>query len=118
MSTFSRDECFQTTNSNVAFITFHLDEHRRRAFNANQLITFALEPNLDKASDENAPAQQLTLQFATADVSILGWRLDYLAEKLADNKLSSLSLLPKRYADLDRGKVFVSAIAIKPIEKM
>jgi hypothetical protein len=116
MPTFYKDECYQATNSSTAYLTFHLDEHRRRAFNTNQLISFALDPHPAADSDKNAPPQKLSLQFATADVIILGWRLDRLIERLVENRLSALGVLPKRYAHLDREKVFVAEIKITPIE--
>jgi hypothetical protein len=117
MSTFTKDECYQVANTYAAYITFHLDEHRRRAFNTSQLISFALDPNPEADTDKNEPPQMLSFQFANADVTVLGWRLDFLTDRLAENKLSALGILPKRYADLDRSKTFVSAITITPIEK-
>jgi hypothetical protein len=117
MSQFTKDECYQTANTYAAYITFHLDEHTRRAFNTSQLISFALDPNPASDADKNEPPQILSFQFANADVAVLGWRLDFLTDRLAENKLSALCILPKRYADLDRSKVFVAAIKITPIEK-
>jgi hypothetical protein len=117
MSSLSKDECYKAANTYAAYITFHLDEHRRRAFNASQLITFALDPNPEADADKNKPAQKITLQFSTADVVILGWRLNLIADYLGDNKLSAVGVLPKRYAEMERNAAFVSAITIAPIEK-
>lgn len=117
LSLFTKDECYQTANTYAAYFTFHLDEHRHRAFNTSQLISFALDPNPAADADKNEPPQMLSFQFANADVVVLGWRLDFLTDRLAENKLTALCILPKRYADLDREKVFVTAIKITPIEK-
>jgi hypothetical protein len=55
--------------------------------------------------------------FSTADVVILGWRLGLIADYLRDNKLSTVAILPKRYAELERAAAFVSAIKIEAIGK-
>ena len=117
MSYFSKDECYKTANTYAACIAFHLDEHHRRAFNASQLIEFSLDPNPDAEADKNEPPQKLSFQFSTADVVVLGWRLDFLADYLGENKLAAIGVMPKRYAELERQKVFVSAIKITPIGK-
>jgi hypothetical protein len=77
----------------------------------------AYEPNPDAADDRNAPPQKFTLAFSTADVAILGWRLETLAKRLCENELAVVRILPKRYADLDRFKTFVASIKITTIEK-
>ena len=117
MSSLSKDECYKTGNTYAAYITFHLDEHRRRGFNASQLIAFSLDPNPEADADKNEPPQKITLQFSTADAVILGWRLNLIADYLGDNKLAAVGILPKRYAELERTKTIVSAITITPIEK-
>ena len=118
MSTsFLKEDCYKPANGYCACIAFHLDEHRRRAFNASQLIEFSLDPNPDADADKNEPPQKLSLQFSTADVVVLGWRLDFLADYLGENRLAAIGILPKRYAELERSKVFVSAIKITAIGK-
>ena len=117
MSYFSKDQCYKTANTYAACIAFHLDEHRRRAFNASQLIEFALDPNPEAETDKNEPPQKLSLLFSTADVVVFGWRLDCLADYLGENKLAAVGIIPKRYAELQRNTVFVSAITIMPVEK-
>ena len=59
----------------------------------------------------------LSLAFSTADVVILGWRLDRLTKLIQENRLASVSSLPKRYAELEPQKSFVSSIEIKPVGK-
>ena len=118
MSTsFLKEDCYKPANGYCACIAFHLDEHHRRAFNASQMIEFSLGPNPDADDDKNEPPQKLSIAFSTADVVVLGWRLDFIADHLGDNKLAGIGILPKRYAELERAKVFVSAITITPIGK-
>lgn len=117
MAAFMQETCYQSANTYAAFIEFHLDEHRRRAFNASQLIEFSLDPNPDADDDKNLPPQKLSLAFSTADVVVLGWRLSLVADYLRDNKLSAIGVLSKRYAELKIGSTFVSNIHIVPVGK-
>ena len=114
---FPKDSCYLSANTYAACIEFHLDEHHRRAFNASQLIEFSLDPNPDADADKNEPPQKITLVFSTADVVVLGWRLGLIADYLRDNKLSAISILPKRYVELERNAAYVSSIAIKLVSK-
>jgi hypothetical protein len=117
MSTFLNDSCYESSNSYAACIEFHEDKHHRRGFHSSQLIDYTLEPNSEAGDDKDAPPQKLSLTFSTADVVVLGWRLGLLADKLRENKLAAIGVLPKRYAELERTPVFVSSIVITPIAK-
>jgi hypothetical protein len=113
-----KDECYKDSNLNSFCIEFHLDEHRRRGFHTSQLIEYSLDPNPGaEEAGKDTPPQKLTLAFSTADVVILGWRLSRLANLLQENKLAAINILPKRYAELDPKKPFVSSIEIKPVGK-
>lgn len=112
-----KDECYQDSHLNCFCIEFHLDEHHRRGFHTSQLIEYALDPNPDAEHDKNAPPQKMSLVFSTADIIILGWRLDRLAKLLQENRLASVSSLSKRYAEVEPQKSFVSSIEIKPVGK-
>ena len=116
-STFLEDTCYESANTYAACIEFHQDKHHRRGFHASQLIDYTLEPNPDAGDDKNAPAQKLSLAFSTADVVVLGWRLGFLADKLRDNKLAALCVIPKRYAELERAVAFVASIKITPLKQ-
>ncbi len=113
----AKENCYTTANKYCACVEFHLDKEHRHGFHANQLIDYTLEPNPDASEDKNAPPQKLALAFSTADVVILGWRLGRLADLLRENELAAVHVLPKRYADLDRGRPFVTSIIITPINK-
>jgi len=117
MSTFLDDSCYESAITYAACIEFHVDKHHRRGFHSSQLIDYTLEPNSDAGDDQDAPPQKLSLAFSTADVVLLGWRLGFLAEKLRENKLAAVAVLPKRYAELERIAVFVSSITITPVGK-
>src|SRR5580658_531763 len=111
-------ECsYKTTNKHCACIEFQLDKEHYHGFHTSQLIDYTIEPNPDAADDRNTPPQKFALMFSTADVVILGWRLETLAKGLCENELAMVRILPKRYADLDRFKTFVASIKITTIEK-
>ena len=50
-------------------------------------------------------------------VDIPGWRLALLIDHFRDNSLAAVRTLPKRYADLDRGRPIVASIIITPISR-
>jgi hypothetical protein len=113
-----KDECYKDSNLNCFCIEFHLDEHRRRGFHTSQLIEYALDPNpAVEEAGKDTPPQKLSLAFSTADVLILGWRLSRLADLLQENRLATVGILPKRYAELDPKKSFVASIEIKSVGK-
>lgn len=116
-TTTERESSYTTAGKYCACIEFHLDEHHRHGFSTSQLIEYKLQPNPDAEDDKNAPPQKLALAFSTADVVILGWRLDMLANKLRENDLVTVRVLPKRYAELDRFTCVVTSIEITPIEE-
>ena len=81
------------------------------------MIEYILEPNPDAADDKDIPPQRLALVFSTADVEVLGWRLGTLADKLQENNLAAVRILPKRFAELERNQPYVAFIGIMPIAK-
>jgi hypothetical protein len=113
----TKDDCYTSSTKYCACIEFHLDEHRRHGFHTSLLIDYSLEPNPDASEDKSAPPQILALAFSTADVAILGWRLGILADKLRENNLATVHVLPKRYADIERVRPFVASITIAPINR-
>ena len=50
-------------------------------------------------------------------MEVLGWRLGTLADKLQENNLAAVRILPKRYAELERNQPYVAFIGITPIAK-
>ena len=117
MSTFLLDKSYETLNTAAAFIEFHQDKDHRRAFSTSHLIEISLDPNPDAGTDKDSPPQKLSLVFSTADVVLLGWGLGFLADRLRESTLVAVGIIPKRYAELERAPVFVSAIKIEPVNK-
>ncbi|MCI0541210.1 MAG: hypothetical protein L0Z50_38910 [Verrucomicrobiales bacterium] len=118
MSTLTEDSsCYSSSGKYCACIEFHLTEHQRRGFHTSQLIEYTLEPNPDAGDDKNAPPQKLALAFSTADVAVLGWRLGLLADKLQQNDLAAVRVLPGRYGQLDRATPAIASITITPVTK-
>src|SRR2546428_610901 len=113
----TKDNCYTTSGKYCACVEFHLDEDHRHGFHTSQLIDYPREPDPDAGENKNAPPQKLSLAFSTADVVIVGWRLGRLADLLRENDLATVHVLPKRYADLDRGRPFVAVIIITPISR-
>jgi hypothetical protein len=111
----TNEQCYTTTNKYCACIEFQLDKENRHGFHTGQLIDYTLGPNPDARDDKHAPPQKLVLAFSTADVVILGWRLEYLAAKLCESELATVRILPKRYEDVDRFKSFIASITVTPI---
>jgi hypothetical protein len=111
------EHCYETMNKYCACIEFQLDKEHSHGFHTSQLIDYTIEPNPDAADDRNAPPQKFTLAFSTADVVILGWRLETLAKRLCENELAVVRIQPIRYAGLDRVRTFVASIKITPTEK-
>ena len=66
---------------------------------------------------QDSPPEKLTLAFATADVTLTGWRLDRIADDLRDGELLAVRALPTRYANLDKTKCAVASIAVEPVSK-
>ena len=113
----TKNDCYTISEKYCASVEFHLDEEHRHGFHTSQLIDYTLEPDPSAGGDNTAPSQKLALAFSTADVVILGWRLDRLADKLRENDLATVHVLPKRYGDLDRGRPSVASIIITPISR-
>jgi hypothetical protein len=113
----TNEQCYTTTNKYCACIEFQLDKDNRHGFHTSQLIDYTIGPNPDVHDDRDTPPQKFMLAFSTADVVILGWRLEYLATRLCENELATVRVLPKCCENLDRVKSFVASIKITSIEK-
>src|ERR1700677_2881863 len=85
----SRERCYETMNKYCACIEFQLDKEHCHGFHTSQLIGNTIEPNPDARDERDAPPQKFTLAFSTADVVILGWRLESLAKTLCENELAT-----------------------------
>jgi len=85
---------------------------QRHGFHASQLLHYRLAPN-DTAGNE-APPEKLTIAFATADVTLTGWRLERIVQRLRDGDLLAVRTRPARYTQLDPAQCAVAAITVEP----
>ena len=117
MPKFLEDSCYDLAHPNATCIEFHQDKHHRHGFPINHLVDYSIEPNPNASDDKNQPPQKLSLAFSSADVVVLGWRLDSLADNLRENQLSALCVIPKRYGEIERSLPFVASIKITPLKQ-
>lgn len=97
--------------TDALFIELRPDARTRVGFPVHQLCHYTLEP-AGEAPD--APPEQLTLAFPTADVVILGARLGELAELIQRHRLESVSALDQRYAETLGKRPWVAKIEVRP----
>jgi hypothetical protein len=114
----TKDDCYTHSGKYCACIEFRLDEHRRHGFQTSQLIDYTLEPNLDGEDNKDVPPQKLAVAFSTADVVILGWQLERLADLLRENDLATVQIRPKAIGEIDRHKPIVASITIRPLKNI
>jgi hypothetical protein len=116
---FKENECLLTTQKHCPCIEFILAQPesgvpQRHGFHASQLLHYRLEAN---EGGQGAPPEKLTLAFATADVTLTGWRLDRIADDLRGGDLLAVRTLLTRYAQLDVAKPQVATITVEPVSK-
>jgi hypothetical protein len=120
---FKEAECVLTTQKHCPCVDFVLangeaGRSRRHGFHIGQLIRYTLEPAEGEDGERSRePTGKLSLAFATADVVIVGWRLERLAEYFRDGELLAVRALPDRYAHLDRSKPYVASVTVRPVGK-
>ena len=126
LTQFKEGECLLTTQKHCPCVEFLAELQssppRRHGFHTGQLLHYTLESNdgSDGGKSDHGghgPPEKLTLAFATADVVIVGWRLERLAKHLRDGELLAVRALPSRYANLDRNKTYVASITVEPVSK-
>ncbi len=126
LNQFKESECVLTTQKHCPCVEFLLADteaahQHRHGFHTSQLLHYRLEPddggNGGGGDSPQGSPEKLTLAFATADVVIVGWRLERLTEHLRDGDLLAVRALPSRYANLDRNKTYVASITIEPLSK-
>jgi hypothetical protein len=119
LNQFKENECLLTTQKHCPCVEFILADPesglpQHHGFHTTQLLHYRLESN-DGGKD--APPEKLTIAFATADVTLAGWRLDRIADHLRDGDLLTVRALPARYANLDKSKCAVASISVEPVGK-
>ena len=98
------------------FVEFFDGPLSRQGFALSHLLHYRLAPREPVAgAGADAAPQMLTLAFSTADVVVTGWRLERVAEKLAEGKLVAVKTIPTRHVGMTGNRPAVVAIAIKPL---
>ncbi len=115
MSGFKENSCIELSHKHCACIEFVLSDQDRQGFHASQLLHYRLGANDDEQTD--APPEKLCIAFATADVTLTGWRLNRVTEHLRDGNLLALRAIPTRYANVDPTALIVANISVEPIKK-
>ena len=89
-------------------------ENDCHGFHTSQLLRYRLAEN---EGGKDAPPEKLTIAFATADMTLTGWRLERIADDLRDGDFLAVRSLPARYANLDKSKCAVASITVEPVAK-
>jgi hypothetical protein len=106
-----------TSNSAAFFVELLPVPHERHGFALAQLLHYTCEPNPAALGVPEAPPERLTLDFSTADIVILGWRLTRIVDAVREHKLLWVRALDPRYANADAHKPFVAEIVIQPLDR-
>ena len=125
MNEFRSNPCVEVSHKHCACIEFVLSDQDRQGFQASQLLHYRLATNDDDGKD--APPEKLSIAYATADVTLTGWRLDRITEHLRDGNLLAVRSRPSRYLSgvapantdgtLNPTVVFVSDINVVSVGK-
>lgn len=100
-----------------SYLEFQTDALHAHGFSFSQLIHYTLEPAPGERG--TAPKQCLTLAFSTADVVVIGWRLEWLTEDLRAQKGGVIRTLPAaaRYEQLDTIHAAITDIKVTPLKE-
>ena len=113
MSDFKDNSCVLMAHKHCACIEFTSSDRNRHGFATSQLLHYHLGANDEP--DHDAPPEKLAIAFATADVTLTGWRLRWLSDCLCEGNLLAVRSLPARYGNLDPTELFVARISVEPI---
>ena len=75
------NRCYSGVLSNPRMIEF-VGRWQIRGFPIGCLNQYILQANPESSGDTNTPPDQLTLDYPAAVVTLVGWRLDLLADEL------------------------------------
>ena len=102
------DRCYSGILSRLVMIEF-VGRWQVRGFPIGCLNQYILQANPESNGDTNTPPDQLTLDYPAAVVTLVGWRLDLLAEELRFGHVARVRpVLPRAVA---RGAARRMAIA-------
>ena len=97
-----------------AHFRFTTKDGRHHGFPISQMLYFVLEPNEPPSNGGGAPPQRLRLEFPSKDVTITGYRLHLLCDRLDQRRALRLRADDSRFANLHATEPFVAEIFITP----
>ena len=115
MSDFKDNSCLLMAQKHCACIEFLSSDLNRHGFAIGQFLHYHIGANDEEG--KNALPEKLQLAFATADVTLTGWRLGRISDHLCEGNLLAVRSLPARYGNLDPTDLFVAKISVEPIRK-
>jgi hypothetical protein len=114
-------DCYDVSHKHCPCIEFVVSPEETHGFHSSQLLSYRLQVSSDD------PPDKLTLAFSTADVVIIGWRLNPIVQHLHEGDLLAVrpsSSIPERshsytsrYANVHTANCLVSSIAVMPIRR-
>ena len=115
MRDFNDNSCLLMAQKHFACIEFLSSDLNRQGFHASQLLHYRLGANDDERND--ATPKKLSIVFATANVTLTGWRLNRITEHLRDGDLLAVRAFSIRYANVDPTALIVANITVEPMGK-
>ena len=104
--------CLDTHHLYSASISILADDGRTYGFATSQYVDFVHEANPGMQNDLGAPPERMRLRFATAEVMILGSRLERIASALSEGQLRGLKAISRRYARVLKSGPMIFSIAV------
>lgn len=106
----------EDSNSELSrYVDFTVPDGRTYGFPLAHLVNYILEANPDADTGKDTPPDRLTFYFSSHDVSLLGWRLKRLVDKLKMEMLSTVRATKARYAEIAAVEPVVCEIKVKTI---
>ena len=106
--------CLDTHHLYSASISILADDGRTYGFATSQYVDFVHEANPGMQNDSGAPPERMRLRFATAEVMMLGSRLELIASALSEGQLRGLKAISQRYARALKSGPLIFSIAVAP----
>ena len=72
---------------------------------------------IEEPTPIDATPKKLSIVFATANVTLTGWRLNRITEHLRDGDLLAVRAISIRYANVDPTALIVANITVEPMGK-
>ena len=86
------------------------------SFDWSVLNYVVLKPNPDCHDPKVEPADELAFYFQAAKVSLLGWRLDLMLDRIASHSITHVWTLKRELADQNTEVAWISEIFVLPFD--